>query len=54
MGKLRAIVWTLIRREEEPERVDWAALFCLFLYAGIGGSFVITVTVLSARMFADW
>lgn len=54
MAKLRTMLWSLIRREDEPQRVDWAALFCLFLYAGIGGAFVITVTVLSAHMFADW
>jgi hypothetical protein len=54
MGRLRAIVWSLIRREDDPERVDCGALVTLVLFLLLAASIVFALFVWPAVYVAIW
>jgi hypothetical protein len=47
---LKRFAWPLIQREDDPSRVDWAALLCLVLYLSLA-MLVIAVMCLSFVWF---
>lgn len=35
METLRRLLWSLVCRENDPQRLDWASLACLLVYLGL-------------------
>lgn len=39
-GSLRRLLWILVSRVDDPQRMDWGSVFCLVAYAALGIGFV--------------
>jgi len=53
MSRLRTTLWTLIRRENDPARIDWAALGYLALYGSIVSLLIVTLIFWMVK-FSVW